>query len=95
MRSTLLKKHSRTIRRIAHRHGVLNLRVFGSHASGRAHPASDVDFLVQLKPDRDLLDLAEFMLDMEELLGCRVDVVTEAGLSPYLRKEVLHTAKPL
>ena len=50
---------------------------------------------MQLKSDRDLLDLAEFKLDMEELLGCKVDVVTEAGLSPYLRNEVLLTSKPL
>lgn len=95
MRSTLLEKHSRAIRRIARRHGVLGLRVFGSHASGRACATSDVDLLVRLKPDRDLIDLAEFKLDVEELLGYQVDVVTEAGLSPYLREEVLQTSKPL
>ena len=95
VRSILVEKYAPDIRRIARRHGVIGLRVFGSHASGRAHAASDVDLLVQLKPDRDLLDLAEFKLDMEELLGCKVDVVTEAGLSPYLRNEVLLTSKPL
>lgn len=95
VKSTLLEKHSRAIRRIARRHGVIRLRVFGSHASGQARATSDVDLLVQLRPDRDLLDLAEFKLDMEELLGCKVDVVTEAGLSPYLRDEVLQTSKPL
>jgi uncharacterized protein len=95
VRSILLEKHSRDIRQIARRHGVVRLRVFGSHASGQASATSDVDLLVQLGPDRDLLDLAEFKLDMEELLGCKVDVVTEAGLSPYLREEVLHTSKLL
>lgn len=95
VKSTLLEKHSRAIRRIARRHGVIRLRVFGSHASGQARATSDVDLLVQLRPDRDLLDLAEFKFDMEELLGCKVDVVTEAGLSPYLRDEVLQTSKPL
>jgi predicted nucleotidyltransferase len=54
-----------------------------------------LDLLVVLRKDRDLLDLAEFKLDVEELLGCRVDVVTEAGLSPFLREEVLQTSKPL
>jgi predicted nucleotidyltransferase len=95
MRSLLLEKYAPDIRRIARRHGVICVRVFGSHASGRAHAASDLDLLVALRNDRDLLDLAEFKLDVEELLGCKVDVVTEAGLSPYLREEVMHTSKPL
>ncbi|MBM4132884.1 MAG: nucleotidyltransferase family protein [Nitrospira sp.] len=71
------------------------MRVFGSHASGDATSASDLDLLVTLRPDRDLLDLVAFKLDVEDLLGCKVDVVTEAGLSPYLRREILRTAKPL
>jgi hypothetical protein len=50
---------------------------------------------VDLAPDRDLLDLAAFKLDLEDLLGCRVDVVTEAGISPYLRDRILAEAKPL
>jgi predicted nucleotidyltransferase len=50
---------------------------------------------VDLKPACDLLDLAGFKLDLEEALGCEVDVVTEAGLSPYLRKRILAEARPL
>ena len=48
-----------------------------------------------LEPARDLLDLARFKLDLEEALGCEVDIVTEAGLSPYLRERILAEARPL
>lgn len=71
------------------------MRVFGSHARGEAAAASDLDLLVDMAPDRDLLDLIAFKLDIEDLLGRRVDVLTEAALSPYLREEVLAEARPL
>lgn len=83
------------IRRLARTHGVRRLRVFGSRARGEARPASDLDLLVELAPDRDLLDLAAFKLDLEEFLGHPVDVLTEAALSPYLRAAVLAEARPL
>lgn len=83
------------IRRIAKKHGVIRLRVFGSHASGTATKSSDLDLLVDLNPDRDLLDLVEFKLDLEDLLDCEVDVVTKGGLSPYLRQRILREARPL
>ncbi len=95
MTGSLLKRRTSDIRKIARSRGVVCLRVFGSRASGLATATSDLDLLVQLKPDRDLLDLAEFKADLEELLGCKVDVVTEAGLSPYLRERILRTARPL
>ncbi len=95
MTGGLLKRRTSDIRKIARSHGVVRLRVFGSRASGLVTATSDLDLLVQLKPDRDLLDLAEFKADLEELLGCKVDVVTEAGLSPYLRERILRTARPL
>ena len=95
MRDALIEKHVRRIRRIARRHGVVRLRVFGSRASGVATGSSDLDLLVALKPERDLLDLVEFKLDVERLLGREVDVVTEGGLSPYLRARILREARPL
>jgi predicted nucleotidyltransferase len=95
MTARTLKGKTRDIRRIARLHGVARLRVFGSRASGRARAASDLDLLVALRPDRDLLDLVEFKLEVEKLLGCDVDVVSEGGLSPYLRREIIRTAKPL
>jgi predicted nucleotidyltransferase len=83
------------IRRLARLHGVRRLRVFGSQGRGDAGPASDLDLLVELRPGRDLLDLAGFKLDLEEVLGCRVDVVTEKSLSPYLRDRIVAEARPL
>ena len=71
------------------------MRVFGSRARGEASAASDLDLLVDLAPDRDLLDLIAFKLDVEDILGRRVDVLTEAALSPYLRAGVLAAAMPL
>ena len=95
MTTQALKNKALDIRRIARSHGVSRVRVFGSHASGRARRSSDVDLLVTLRSDRDLLDLVDFKLDVQDLLGCEVDVVTENGLSPYLRRTILRTAKPL
>lgn len=95
MSAKLLREKVKEIRRIARAHGVVRLRVFGSHASSTAIKSSDLDLLVDLKPRRDLLDLIGFKLDMEDLLGCEVDVVTEAGLSPYLRTRIVREARPL
>ena len=83
------------IRRLADAHGVARLRVFGSRARRADTGTSDLDLLVDLAPDRDLLDLAAFKLDLEDLLGCQVDVVTEAGISPYLRDRILAEARLL
>ena len=95
MTADLLKARAKDIRRIARAHGVVRLRVFGSRASGTVTRSSDLDLLVDLRPERDLLDLVAFKLDLEDLLGCEVDVVTEGGLSPYLRTRILRQAKPL
>lgn len=90
-----LQEKAVEIRRLAQAHGVVRLRVFGSHALGLAGEASDLDLLVDLEPGRDLLDLAGFKLDLEDLLGCSVDVLTEAALSPYLRDRILRETRPL
>lgn len=95
MRPQLARDQTKLIRDIARKHGVTRLRVFGSRASGRAKKSSDLDLLVALKPERDLLDLIEFKLDLEDLLGCKVDVLTEGGITPYLRRRILREAIPL
>lgn len=71
------------------------MRVFGSRARGEEGPDSDLDLLVDLEPDRSLLDVISIKQDLEDLLGCSVDVVTEGGLSPYLRERILAEALPL
>jgi len=90
-----LKKKRDAILEIAGRHGAGNLRIFGSIARGEAGDGSDVDFLIEMEEGRSLLDLAGFWQDLEELLGCDVDVVTEGGLSPYLRDIIVTEAIPL
>lgn len=95
MTTQVLKNKARDIHRIARVHGVSRVRVFGSHAAGRARRTSDVDLLITLQSDRDLLDLVEFKLDVQDLLGCDVDIVTKNGSSLYLRRAILRTAKPL
>ena len=83
------------ILRAADRHGARNVRVFGSVARGEAGPASDVDFLVKMDQGRGLLDLSALVVDLRDLLGRKVDVVSEDGLYWLLRRRILKEAKPL
>jgi len=80
---------------VARKRGARNVRIFGSVARGDAGPDSDVDILVELEPGRSLLDHAGLMLDLSELLGCKVDVVSERALHWYIRDRVLAEAVPL
>jgi predicted nucleotidyltransferase len=80
------------IREAAKRHGATRVRVFGSFARGDNRDGSDLDLLIELEPGRSLLDLIAIKQDLEDLLGVRVDVVTERSISPYLRDIVLKEA---
>lgn len=91
----LLQDKREEILQLATRHGARNLRVFGSVARGEAGPESDVDFLVELEPGRTLFDLGGLLMDLQDLLGRSVDVVTEKGLHWYIRDRVLKEAVPL
>lgn len=81
--------------RIAGQHGARNVRVFGSVARGEAGDESDLDFLVEMEPGRSLLDLAALRNDLMDLLGRKVDVVTEDSLYWLLRRKILREARPL
>jgi uncharacterized protein len=83
------------ILRIAAQNGVERLRVFGSVARGTEDEESDIDFLVELAPDRSLLDLGNFLYEVRSLLEKDVDVVTEKGLKPRIRDRVLAEAVDL
>lgn len=83
------------ILRIAAQHGAGNVRVFGSVARGEATEASDLDFLVEMEPERSLLDLAALRNDLMDLLGREVDVVTDDSLYWLLRRKILREARPI
>ncbi|MGH8067341.1 MAG: nucleotidyltransferase family protein [Candidatus Entotheonellia bacterium] len=93
--SELLQDKREAILQIAARHGARNVRVFGSVARGEADEQSDIDFLVDMEPGRSLLDLGGLLVDLQDLLGQNVDVVTERGLKPRIRERVLHEAVAL
>ena len=80
---------------LASRHGARNVRVFGSVARGASRADSDVDFLVDVEPGRTLLDVIALEQDLQQLLGQRVEVLTERGLSPYLQQQILAEAAVL
>jgi len=88
----VLHSNRAAINALAKRHGVRNIRVFGSLARGEAGAESDIDLLVDIEPGRSLFDLGGFQMDMQALLGRRVDVVTEKALHWYIRDRVLSEA---
>ncbi len=90
-----LKAKREEILRIATHHGARNLRVFGSVARGDAGADSDLDLLVDMDPGRSLFDMGGLLMDLQDLLGCTVDIVSERGLRPRIRDRVLSEAVPL
>ena len=89
-----LRRRRDQLLRIAETHGALRVRVFGSVATGRAHGGSDVDLLVEFDPGRTVLDLSNFILDLEEALGRKVHVV-EARDPTDLAERIRREAVPL
>jgi predicted nucleotidyltransferase len=83
------------IKQLAANYGAHNVRLFGSVARREARSDSDVDVLVDLEPDRSLFDLGGLLMELQNLLGCKVDIVTEQGLRPRIRERVLRDAVPL
>lgn len=91
----LLSARKEDILKLAEQNGARDVRVFGSVARGETKPGSDVDLLVRFDKGRSLLDHAAFLLDLTDLLGCQVDVVSENGINPRIRERVLKEAVPL
>ncbi len=91
----LVKSKRADILEIAKQHGARNVRLFGSVARGEARPDSDVDVLVEFESGRTLLDRIGMIQDLEDLLGCKVDVVIEKALHRYIRQQVIAQAVPL
>jgi uncharacterized protein len=90
-----LRTHREDILRAAALRGARNVRVFGSVARGEARPDSDVDFLVEFEPGRNLLDWGGLWSDLEAIMGCEIDVVSEDSIHPLIRERVLKEAVPV
>jgi len=82
---TLLTHQRNQILQIALRYGAYNVRIFGYVARREADSMSDIDLLVDLEPGRSLLDLGGLLMDLQTLLGYRVDVATSKGLKPFYK----------
>lgn len=90
-----IQTHASAIRDMAARHLAVNPRVFGSAASGRATEHSDLDVLVDALPGATLLDLGALQVELEALLGVKVDLLTPSDLPPAFRDQVLAEARPI
>lgn len=91
----LLQSRRDEILRLAAHYGARNIRIFGSVARGDMRPDSDIDFLVDMEPGRSLFDLGGLLVALQAALGVEVDVVTEKGLRPRIREQVLREAQSL
>jgi len=91
----VLKFKRNDILQLAEQHGAHHVRVFGSAARGEAGPTSDIDLLVRMDQGRSLLDLIALSQELESVLHRKVDILTDEGLSPYLKQRILDEAVPL
>ncbi|GIV83929.1 MAG: nucleotidyltransferase [Candidatus Roseilinea sp.] len=91
----LLRVKREEILRVCAKYGARNVRVFGSVARGEADEQSDLDLIVDFEPGRSLLDHAGLWLELQELVGAKVDVVSSGGIRPRIRERVLKEAVPL
>ncbi len=91
----LVEANREAILRIAARYGASNVRIFGSVARGEADTESDIDLLVDMESERTLLDYAELLIDLQTLLGRKLDVITEQGLNDRMRERILKEAVKL
>ena len=93
--SDILKRHRADVLELAAHYGATNVRVFGSVARGDAADSSDIDLLVRMSPGRSVFDIGGLLMDLQDFPGRRVDVVTERGLRPRIREDVLREAVPI
>ena len=91
----LLREKREEVLRLIARYGGSNVRVFGSVARGDFGPESDIDLLILPGPGMGLFEKAALERELAELLGCRVNLVSERGLRPRVRERVMQEAVPL
>lgn len=90
-----LKGNREGILRIAKENGIKNLKLFGSVARSEDGEESDIDLLVSFEEGRSLFDLIRFKQEMEEIMGIKVDVLTENAIHHSIKKKILNEAIPL
>ena len=91
----ILREKRDAILEIAARYGAHDLRVFGSVARGDATEGSDLDLIVRFDPGRSLFDHGGLIMDLQDLLGIKVDVISEGGIRERFRNHVLKEALPI
>lgn len=92
--SEALALHRSQIREIALKHGVRDVRVFGSTARGEDTEESDLDLLVEPDTTTSLMDIAAIRLELKQLLGLEIDVLTPGALPDRHRARILEEACP-
>lgn len=91
----MVQVDERRLAEIYRRHDVARLRIFGSTARGEEGPESDIDLLVDFAVPQGFFELLRLERELEELFGRPVDLLTEGGLSPFLREPILSSASVL
>jgi predicted nucleotidyltransferase len=93
--SLSMARHGSQVRQILDRFRMRNPRVFGSVARGADIEGSDLDILVEAPPGATLYDLAQAELELEQVLGCKVEVLTRASLAPDIAENVEADLTPI
>ncbi len=83
-----LRQRREEILTIARRYGAREIRIFGSVARNEAGPNSDIDLVVEFEPGTSLLDHGGLIMDLQDALGCKVDVISARGMQDRLRSRV-------
>ena len=78
---------------LASQHGIKSMKIFGSMARGDANDTSDADFLVEMEDGYDLFDLGSCLMELQDLLHCKVDMVTRDALHPRIRENIIKEAQ--
>ncbi|MES2962010.1 MAG: nucleotidyltransferase family protein [Pseudomonadota bacterium] len=92
---TLRTKYRNSILQIADKYKAENVRVFGSVARGENNDKSDIDLLVHFKEGASLLDESGLDIDLTELLGCKVDVISDRSIRDEFKPFILKEAQEL
>ncbi len=93
--SVALDQNREAVRAAVNSRRAENPRLFGSTLRGEAREDSDLDILVDALPEATLFDLGGLQMDLEEILGVRVDLLTPGDLSRHFRERVLAEAAPI